>query len=260
MEVDGVPEKFYKYRPMSDAKAVERAEEIVMGDEIYFAGPATFNDPFDLKPAYSLAASPEKQRANFLRLSRKFRPLSTEDEHAAEADKVMRSGLSPESIVATTREIQWMLGKILSNVGVFCVSTKGDDILMWSHYADAHTGICLEFDGFGPLMAHAHKVFYSASRTPVNPYEDDGLAVDKAMLTKSLHWAYEEEWRLIDHERGPGKIQYRPENLTGIVLGAHASSETVAIARKWQREHATPLALYRARFSSTDYLLEIHSA
>lgn len=255
-----MPDKFYKYRPMNDATAVERAEEIVLGNKIYFAGPTTFNDPFDLKPAYSLAATQEKQREDFLRLSRKFHPLLTEDEHAAEADKVMRGGLSPENIEATTRVIQGMLRQVLSNVGVFCVSTKRDEILMWSHYADAHKGVCLEFDGYGPLMAHAHQVIYSAARTPVNPYEDDGFAVDQAMLTKSLHWKYEEEWRLVNYEGGPGKIQYRPENLTGIVLGAQASLETVAIARKWQREHATPLGLYQARFSTIDYLLEIHQA
>jgi hypothetical protein len=36
-----------------------------------------------------------------------------------------------------------------SSVGIYCVSTNYDDVLMWSHYADSHKGICLEFDGFG---------------------------------------------------------------------------------------------------------------
>ncbi len=32
------------------------------------------------------------------------------------------------------------------NWGVYCLCEKPDNLLMWSHYADAHRGICLQFD------------------------------------------------------------------------------------------------------------------
>ncbi|PNV83898.1 MAG: hypothetical protein C0627_03670 [Sulfurimonas sp.] len=34
----------------------------------------------------------------------------------------------------------------LEHVGTLCLSAKNDDILMWSHYANNHSGIVLEFD------------------------------------------------------------------------------------------------------------------
>jgi hypothetical protein len=31
---------------------------------------------------------------------------------------------------------------VTSKVGVMCISEVPDDILMWSHYADCHKGVC----------------------------------------------------------------------------------------------------------------------
>ena len=257
--LDEVPEQFYKYRPMNESKMVQRVENIVMRNQVYFAAPASFNDPFDLKPAFSLAAVPERQRAEYMRLSRKFQPLLTEEQHTAEADTVMASSLSPENVESTSRLIQDMHAMALSSVGVFCVSTKRDDILMWSHYADSHCGVCLEFDGMFPFMAHAQQVTYSAICAPINPYEDDTMAMmERALLAKSEHWKYEAEWRLISYQRGVGNVAYRPENLTGVILGAQARPETIETVRRWKRERSAPLKIYRARTSSTKFELEIH--
>ena len=34
----------------------------------------------------------------------------------------------------------------VDNICFFCMSKVNDDVLMWSHYADNHRGLCLEFD------------------------------------------------------------------------------------------------------------------
>jgi hypothetical protein len=73
---------------------------------------------------------------------------------------------------------------------------------MWSHYAEAHTGICLEFDTNHPLFGKATiKVIY-LSTYPALDLVDEGV---EALFTKSADWSYEAEWRLIAEERMFGR-------------------------------------------------------
>ena len=256
--IDEVPEHFYKYRSLA-SDAIGWVERIVLGNEIYFAPASTFNDPFDSRPVFSLDAAPARHRQDFLRMSRKFEPNLTDEQREIQADRAMADALSPENIDATAGAIQTIHNQFIrQKVGVFCISKKRDDILMWSHYADSHRGICLEFDGMSKLMAHAQRVSYSKDRIPINPYEDSQLTmVDKALLTKSEHWFYEEEWRLIRCKDGPGIVKFRPHNLTGIIVGALASHSTLETVRSWVRNRSTPVNLYRASVSNKKFELTI---
>lgn len=256
---EDVPAKFYKYRSMSGESA-KWIESTVLHNEIYFPPASSFNDPFDLRPVFSLNASPQQQREDFIRLSKKYKPHLTEAQHQAEADRVMASSLNTESIESTRAGIQVTASHVLTTeLGVLCVSTRGDDILLWSHYADSHRGVCLEFDGTFAFMAQAQKVTYSSDRSPINPYADDReTMLTKALLTKSAQWSYESEWRLIRHDGGPGVVCFRPQNLTGIILGALASRSTIEIVRKWAGERSIPVKLYQAFTSNTSFALDIH--
>lgn len=252
------PDKFYKYRSMS-GDAANWVERTVLCDEIYFASASSFNDPFDLRPSFSMEAPPERQRDDFLRMSRKFEPELTEEDRQAEADLVMATSMSSADINNTTAAIQAIHNHhTTTKVGVLCVSTKSDDILMWSHYGDSHRGICLEFDGAAPLMAHAQKIQYSDVRAPINPYDDGPeVMMEKSLLLKSNHWAYESEWRLLRYLGGPGVVKFRPANLTGIILGALASASTIDTVAAWVRRRAVPISIYRASVSSKKFELVI---
>lgn len=256
--VDGVPAKFYKYRSMN-GDAAKWAERTVLHNEIFFSPASNFNDPFDLRPAFSLQSTPDRQREDFLKLSRKFEPHLTEDERAAEADRVMATSMSVEDIGSTTAVIQFIHSQVMStDVGIYCISTKPDDILMWSHYADSHRGICIEFDGTLSLMAHAQKVQYARKRVPINPYEDSQeVMMGKALLNKSEQWSYECEWRLIRYKGGPGVVQFRPANLTGIIIGALASPSTVDTVMTWVRQRSIPVSLYQSSVSPKKFELQL---
>jgi hypothetical protein len=256
--IDGVPEKFYKYRSMN-GDATKWVAQTVLQNEVYFPAASSFNDPFDLRPVFSLQASPERHREDYLRLSRKFEPHLTEVQRAAEVDRVMATSMCENEIGNTTAHIEAIHSHLIStNIGVFCVSTKWDDILMWSHYADSHRGICLEFDGTLPFMAHAQKVHYADKRVPINLYDDSQeTAMEKALLTKSKQWSYESEWRLLRYKDGPGVVRFRPGNLTGIVIGAMTSSPTVDTIMSWIGQRSIPLNLYRASISPKQFALDV---
>jgi len=255
---EAVPQKFYKYRSVS-GRAGDFAMRIICDHEIYFPPPSSFNDPFDCRPAFSFDVSDEELLADYIRMAKKHGPPMSEQELREDALQMLADPARNPKNLGVCAAIQDRHSDVITKtVGVLCVSTVRDDILMWSHYADSHQGICLQFDGLGKLMAHAQKVVYSENRRFIRmPGDDNETSMEKALLTKSNHWDYEQEWRLIAYKNGPGVQKFRPENLTGIIFGARASAETQKSVRGWIATHPTPIKIYQARVNRFKYTLDI---
>ena len=62
------------------------------------------------------------------------------------------------------------LNKIKDAVRVVCLSEVYDSMLMWSHYAQNHTGFCIEYDFEEKDMfyKHLHPVVYTKERYAVS--------------------------------------------------------------------------------------------
>lgn len=58
--------------------------------------------------------------------------------------------------------------EVRKNTGIYCFTKSEDNILMWSHYANEHKGICLEFDHSDPDLFTAAKVNYCCDYPKVN--------------------------------------------------------------------------------------------
>lgn len=116
------------------------------------------------------------------------------------------------------------LKTFLSKLTVTCFSASGwDNQLMWSHYANSYSGICVEYDfeKMDKFIGFVYPVKYSSIR-PTISLKDLGLAELKkdedgkliteevninaifaALLAKNKCWNYEEEWRIINVEGEP---------------------------------------------------------
>ncbi|MDB5764565.1 MAG: hypothetical protein JWQ21_3560, partial [Herminiimonas sp.] len=95
-------------------------------------------------------------------------------------------------------------------------------------------------------------------QVPINPHDDSHeVMMNKALLTKSEQWSYESEWRLCRYDGGPGVVQFRPANLTGIIIGALASPSTADTVMTWVRQRSVPVNLYRASVSPKNFELHI---
>ena len=68
---------------------------------------------------------------------------------------------------------------------------------MWSHYANKHKGIVLQFEiaKNTETMLHAVKVNYSNEYPTLNFAQEMSGQLAKIMLRKSKDWEYEKEWR-----------------------------------------------------------------
>ncbi|MEN9894385.1 MAG: hypothetical protein RIR97_237 [Pseudomonadota bacterium] len=105
------------------------------------------------------------------------------------------------SLRVVRKERRLLRDKIDSKFGIICFSKSWKQPLMWSHYADAHRGICLGFDI--SETPNFKKVEYIPNRPYPNPSDDISFEtmtyeqLSEMGFVKSNHWQYEEEYRLI---------------------------------------------------------------
>lgn len=110
----------------------------------------------------------------------------------------------------------------IKEYGVICLSEINNDILMWSHYADRHTGFCIEFERSDKndlgKWDKCLPVNY-AEEVPSFSYQQitDSAAFAKIVSTKAQNWKYEKEWRLISYEANTSIPL--PAEITSVIFG-----------------------------------------
>jgi|SRR5450830_76237 len=109
-------------------------------------------------------------------------------------DNLIRS-LNRNSIVETLRKF------IRKTTGVCCFfKDVPRHPLMWAHYADSHTGFCVEYE-VDEVSAPLYEVNYSSQLPSLSVNElifcpEESLL--RVLTTKNLEWSYEKEVRLIN--------------------------------------------------------------
>lgn len=85
---------------------------------------------------------------------------------------------------------------------------------------------------------------------------DTDLIVRRGLLTKSLDWNCEKEWRVLE-QKGAG-LRVLPEGLlSAVILGARLKPEDRERLLSWARQHPTPLEIREARLSREHFCLDI---
>ncbi len=94
---------------------------------------------------------------------------------------------------------------------IACFSEQATSLLLWSHYADAHRGFCVEYCPCDLEPNHPHRrllfpVIYSATRFDAAPFFKRASLNTPFLPThtflgaihKALEWKYEHEWRIVN--------------------------------------------------------------
>jgi hypothetical protein len=147
---------------------------------------------------------------------------------------------------------------------------------MWSHYAQQHRGICIGFsvqDEFicdpttGKDSGLYQRVHYPVDDSIPVISGRDKVAVNQMMMavcTKSRHWEYEKECRVIMHPAWPDimkhtttgdTIPFPSESLTHVYLGARISQEDQNTVIKCLLSRKHPVELLKARRHPDKYEL-----
>lgn len=250
------PKLFYRYRSLAGT-GLERVRTMILDAEHYFTSPARFNDPFDCRPLHRFNGTDNEVSRYLNGLFAKFQPNQTSEVRAAEIATILgdpnRDPRRPENqqIVAA------LIGSLATDqTGMLCLSSAPDVPLMWSHYADSHAGVCLGFDPEVSHFAIAQPVRYTRRRSVVDPtVQSKAQMLDASLYTKSLDWAYEEEWRIV-LTSGPGTYKL-PNALRVVIVGAAISHEHFKDILAWTKTLSPPVEIYRAFPSTVSFEMDL---
>ena len=266
-----VPERLYKYRDFSNLTL-----DMVVSDNLYFADPATFNDPLDSRPCVHVDLD-ESELEKIVRALVEQR-ISAEMSAAAktmrvtgsrmtdhiergsrhQADQVIAeieySATNPE--YASEDYKSFLLGHHIElellrqyEKGIVSLAERADCPLMWSHYGDQHRGVCLGYSVPAESASDVRKVEYGGSRRVETSKVAAMLAgsdvarsqVDEAvLLRKADSWRYEQEWRLI----GSRELQSSPLELEEIVFGMRCKDSVKYSVMKALEDRERPIIFY----------------
>lgn len=177
--------------------------DILTNGEIRYTQPSDFNDPFEM-PAYIAKLAEEEA------LEREFQRQYKEalEKHIKDKKEehpfldVFVEQLVPafrkefyEQIEKNLQSARRKITELGNSMGILSLTEEPDNLLMWSHYADHHKGMVIEFDKSHPVMnKRIHRVRYTHRRPNIKLLD---LNIDDFLLTKSRDWSYEMEWRVI---------------------------------------------------------------
>lgn len=194
---------------------------------------------------------------SFAKLYRKFQGLTSDSATAAAVgDYLEGRHRNPRHWEELRVDVIQLLGRA---IGLYCLSELPDSILMWSHYGFEHTGYCAEFEAADttPVFGAAQPVLYCENYPVVDYFKTpNDEQVDLIFLTKYIGWSYEHEWRIIDHEAGPGLREYPIELMKSVTFGLKMPNEHKTRIREWVKQRGTAIKFYQARQHSQRFAIE----
>ena len=259
-EERSIPEFLYKYFKL-DAKNKKKIERIFTHNEIYFASPMRFNDPFDCRVHASFDATDDDWEEYLNGVLKERHPEWEYHERQTFVDQLIRGGWreDPGTKQKGVNDVQEAVNKI----GVFCLTEVRDDILMWSHYADGHKGFCLQFNINPKLYPFGEMLFqvqYTSSYPQITITKNHKDQTRKVLLTKSTSWEYEKEWRIFDPDDSLGIRVFPADMLTGVIFGCEMPHENRQLIREWAKGRDIPLKFYQTTKKEKEFGLEIIKA
>ena len=169
------------------------------------------------------------------------------------------------AIDLSRRDHRWALEatrKQLSEVsGMLCFSSKWSNPVVWSHYADRHRGLCLEFEVPSAVcvdVRYAGRRLASEAEQLNDPTQLNQEFVMKLLTTKYASWKYENEVRVFtslrDRDADSGRVFKEFDDdlrLTKVIIGARSdvSRAQVASALRGYR-HTVESFMARLAFKS----------
>ena len=244
----------YRYRHLQGEHR-EWTKRILTDSILYFASPSTFNDPFDCKVHFRSSFSTKELKHKYADLVRQFRPQLNRSQRKTKVARDVNSINKKEFQSNMTRRLQ----DATESLGILSFSGTARNILLWSHYASGHTGICLKFlaGPHTPFFGYAQPLEYTSDYPEINLLDPPDRQVQAFLLTKASDWQYEQEWRIIDHDHGKGDRVFPEELLVEVILGARMQREDKEAVAVWVHKRKTPVKLSEARVGSGSFLLDI---
>ena len=186
----------YKY-----LKPDKNTLKVIKSNKFCFSKPRTFNDPFDGFISLPKESSFEETLKHINANTKHGNPYGDSEYRDLLIEYIKDNDLKSLINTIYLNDEYSYIENALSDVGVLCLSGEELNPLMWSHYAEGHSGICIGIE-IDDLQSHDDFIFtkinYTDERPIINTNKlEDPDNIQKILGTKHLNWQYENEYRVI---------------------------------------------------------------
>jgi len=245
----------YRYRPLANDDDCQYLLDVFKNNRLFCPAPGLFNDPFECRAKISFSA-PESMKTERAKCQL-LREVVTETGDAL--DRLAE----PKWRDMEARGEQPFLKWLREDTGVVSFAAIPNDLLMWSHYASQHTGVCIRFEAVTEshvdFFAQIFPVRYQDALPEINFYTTPELEKLHAyILTKSRHWCYEQEWRrIVVANKQPRFLPIPPGVVSAIYLGCRIkeSIREAILSAAQQSPTCSCLNVFQAELSPDSYSL-----
>lgn len=288
------PSHFFKYYPAPVAKLVLSTKTV------RWNSPLNFNDPFDCyfseEPKFDWAQMTTKHLERTLDIllqqhepqfdatnpyvahitALRHRLKGATREHLREllAPAFNSGGPGWESLCSWQRDL-WRTR--MGELRLFCVCECNDNLLLWAHYSQNHTGAVFQFECLPELdvpLLVAEAVQYSDeapamateeqwldAAVGLSPFPTGAEVWRRLVTTKARVWEHEKEWRVVTTRRsyehqGFEDVSFYPQEISKVFLGCRAKEEDRAGLLSLLGGPFAHAEVYQARQHPSMYRLE----
>jgi hypothetical protein len=274
---------------------------VLSNHTLRWSSPLHFNDPFDMrldlfelfdskihyKKTYNEVIKliksdkpiPNYQSTKFLEIFENLRQLYKSGQTSlarleSELEPLLKNQF--KMLHATYKNQNDNIINRAKKTGVLCLSETHNNLLMWAHYAQNHSGVVIgircrvgelrnEFSMCLPVQ-YTKKMPYISRYNILDPnfkiqIEENAIDAHTNMVyTKSIDWEYEKEWRITktleNINNGFDDVPLNPIIIESIYLGCNISPQDKRnITELVQRNKYKSTNLYQAVKSASEYSL-----
>jgi len=255
----------YKFRDWSN----DNHKKSLTHQNVYFASPSQFNDPFDCAINYRYDKLSELEKLEkYIEQIKDEHPLKHNEEIILEANQWMKEGLlETDAILENNQKL--IRASVNSNVGILSLTKTKDPILLWSHYSNDHKGYCIGYDidvlrsDFLAKYGNPQKVFYEINVNYSNDYPEiiprkditTKEYISIPISTKSIVWSYEQEYRIFILGATRELTQVPPEAIIEVTMGCKMEDKDQIAIGEYVIKNLPHTALYLAKMHHESFEL-----
>lgn len=253
------PKRFlykYKHVDISDNTGKDRAKDLLLRSKLWLSSPNDFNDPFEMSANVIINASGDEKRKYFKSVARNLGLNHIDSQKFVKKMSITNNNVLKEYYKESIR-------KTFETIGVHCFSYDPRNILMWSHYANEHKGICVQIERVRDFktLVQVVNVNYSNNYPSINFIKSSVDDIKNTILNKSTDWKYEQECRILLPGQANTKIDINEDSVVGIIFGCIAPDDLKSFIKEIISERKmmrlSPVKLYEAVQHDREFKLYI---
>ena len=235
--------------------------DTVLSKKLWMDTISSFNDPFEQQfeiiSRLGEKLFPEDDPKNII--ANIYEKMEAKDSHyvfTEEIIEVIKQWANRDKNFQEINNFVEPVKKRIGKFGIKCfIQSNPFNPLMWAHYAESHKGFCIEYevDKANFQISNNGLGLYEVNYTTTRPRFDylelllnPNSFFERYLATKSHHWSYEEELRLVNYclsEKDENKIDLPVEFETKSIILGH-KFDTKKFSKKIESFHAAGWNVY----------------